>query len=213
MTVSHESTFSEENESTRSVTPIQTQSQSLFSGLSTPVARPFRDISEDRFNGILYHIIPSEGQITIIFSSKDLYVKFINSIDKELHAQPISEVKANYTTHIRGKWCTLTSDNNAASISATGPGHKLWREKVFSRLAKRLYQQYTRETDDDINQTLSQTSTPAPEKDLPVAPPPPAVSPVKFTETTESIQQMPLIQSVSSQVEELTKSVNFYKNS
>ena len=78
---------------------------------------------------------------------------------------------------------------------------------VFSRLAIRLYQQYTRETDDDINQTLSQTSTPAPEKDL--APPPPAVSPVKFTETTESIQQMPLIQSISSQVEELTKISKF----
>ena len=76
---------------------------------------------------------------------------------------------------------------------------------VFSRLAIRRYEQYTRETDDDINQTLSQTSTPAPEKDLPVAPPSPAVSPVKFTETTESIQQMPLRQSISSQVEELTK--------
>ena len=117
---SHEYTFSEENESTRSVTPIQTQSQSLFSGLAKPLSRPFRDISEDRFNGILYHITPSEGQIAIIFSSKYLYVKFINSIDKELHAQPISEVKANYTTHIRGKWCTLTSDYNAASIQLLG---------------------------------------------------------------------------------------------
>ena len=112
-------------------------------------------------------------------------------------------MKSNYTTHIRGKWCTLTSDNNAASISATGPGHKLWRETIFSRLAIRLYQQYTRETDDDINQTLSQTSTPAPEKDL--APPPPAVSPVKSIETIDNVQQMPLISSISSQVEELTK--------
>ena len=143
----HESTFTEENGSTRSVSPIQTQSQSLFSGLSTPT-RPFRDILEDRFNGILYHIIPSEGQITII-----------------------------------------------------------WRETIFSRLAIRLYQQYTREIDDDINQTLSQTSTPAPEKDL--APPPPAVSPVKSIETTDSVQQMPLISSISSQVEELTKISRF----
>ncbi|MEW8545036.1 MAG: GDSL-type esterase/lipase family protein [Candidatus Thiodiazotropha sp.] len=205
----HESTLSEENESIRSVSPVQIQSQSLFSGQSTPIAKPFRDISEDRFNGILYHVIPSDGQITIIFSSKDLYFKFISSIDKELHAQPISEVKSNYTTHIRGKWCTLTSDNNAASISATGPGHKLWREMIFSRLAIHLYQQYTRETDDVINQTLSQTSTPALEKDIPVAPLPPTVSPVKPTESTDIVQQMPLISSISRQVEELTKISRF----
>ena len=42
-----------------------------------------------------------------------------------------------------------------------------------------------------------------------MAPLPPAVSPVKFTETTESVQQKPLIQSVNSQVEELTKISKF----
>lgn len=196
-----ESTLSE-SEGDSTVSPIQTQSQSLFSGLSTPVTRVSRDITNDRFNGILYHIIPSDGQITILFSSKDLFHKFIGSIDKELRAQPINEVKSNYTTHIRGKWCTLTSDSNAASISATGPGHKLWREVIFSRLAIRLYQQYARETEDDINATvLSQTSTPtAPIHQVPSLPP---LSPVQTHETATHAQQLPSVSTISNQVAQL----------
>lgn len=111
---------------------------------------------EDRFNGILYHVIPSDGQITILFSSKDLYHKFIECINKELHAKKISDEKSTYTTHIRAN-----SDSNAASICAAGPRHKLWREVIFSRLAIRLYQQYTSETDNGISAAQqSQTSTP-----------------------------------------------------
>ena len=44
-----QSSLSEENESTTSVSILQTQSQSLFAGLSTPTARASRDmVNSDR---------------------------------------------------------------------------------------------------------------------------------------------------------------------
>lgn len=189
------------------LSPVQTQSQSIFTGLLTPVngasTSDREDRVRDRFNGILYHVIPSEGQITILFSSKELYNKFIDSIEKELHAKSISKTRSNYTTHIRGRWCSLTTDSNAASICATGPGHMLWRETVFTRLAIRLYQQFTNETNEDINTTLqSQTSTPSSaEHHVPSSLP---VSPVETQESTSGVQQQSSpISVISRQVAEL----------
>ena len=40
----------------------------------------------DKFNGILYHVIPSYNQISILFSSKSLYSQFIGALEKELHS-------------------------------------------------------------------------------------------------------------------------------
>lgn len=164
---------------TNNDTSSPNQSRSLFSEQSTPVRRASDNIIEDRFNGILYHVIHSDGHITIIFSSKDLYNKFIDSINKELHAQQINEVRANYTTHVRGKGCTLISDNNAASVTASGPGCKLWRETIFLRHAAHLYQQFTREIDNEINAQTSTPTTTVSQKDLSSPP----VSPVTHSGT------------------------------
>lgn len=79
----------------------------------------------DRFNGILYHEYHFNGQIVIVFSSDDLYNGFINAVNKELHAKKISEVRSNYTTHVRGNGCTLITDSDHCSVSASGQGSKL----------------------------------------------------------------------------------------
>lgn len=50
--------------------PSISLSQSLFSQQNTPVSRSTGDKEEnckDRFNGILYHVIPTDGEITILF--------------------------------------------------------------------------------------------------------------------------------------------------
>ena len=176
-------------------------SQSLFSQQNTPVSRSAADkeeIFKDRFNGILYHVIPTNGQITILFSSRDLYMKFLDSLNKELHPKPITDTRSTYQTHIRGKWCTLTTDNNVASISAKGPGQTLWRQTVFLRLAIRLYQQYANETDQEINSSqVSQTSTPSSVGQIRTSPP---VSPVPFQ---SNIQQVPLPAELTEQITEL----------
>ena len=138
-------------------------SQSLFSETSSPLRNNCNIV--DRFNGILYHEHHFNGQISIVFSSSDLYNRFIEAIDKELHAKKINEVRSNYTTHIRGKGCTLITDSEQFSISASGQGSKLWREIVFTRMAIHLYEQFTKDMDSEISmsspQSFNMTSTPS----------------------------------------------------
>ena len=147
--------------------PSEAGSPSLLTGLSTPVSwssttcMDNEDTVNDRFNGILYHVTSIDRQINVRFSSKELYLKFIQSLNKELHPKQLNDNKSTYQTHIRGKWCTLTTDSKVASIYITGPAQKQWRETVFLRLSVYLYQQYVEETDGIVNDTYnSQTSTP-----------------------------------------------------
>lgn len=193
--------------------PERSQSQSLFAGLSTPLN--FASVGEreekvkDRFNGILYHVIHSEGTITILFSSKDLYHKFIEQIDKELQARRTNDVQSNYTTHIRGRYCAISSDNNAASITVAGPARTQWRETVFIRLSIRLYQQFVTETAQDVSLNhRSQTSTPAV---LTVEPNSPPVSPVYAAEQVINAQHVPSISDISRQLGELQQISNILR--
>ena len=142
--------------------PNEAGSPSLLTGLSTPVSwssttcMENEDTVNDRFNGILYHVTSIDKQINVRFSSK-----CIQSLNKELHPKQINDNKSTYQTHIRGKWCSLTTDSKVASIYITGPPQKQWRETVFLRLSVYLYQQYVEETDDIVNDTYNtQTSTP-----------------------------------------------------
>ena len=192
------------NSSNYDSSPKQIQSQSLFSEQSTPVRRASDITTEDRFNGILYHVIYSDGQITILFSSRDLYNKFIDSMNMELHAKKINDARSNYTTHIKGKGCTLISDNNAASISASGPGSKLWREVIFSCHAVHLYQLFKQETDNVLN---TQTSTPVTmvEKDQSSPPVSPVTRPGGALLQDKITQQKLSLSELTSQVRELHK--------
>ena len=130
-------------------------SKSLFSETSSPVRNKAHSTIVDRFNGILYHEYHFNGQIVIVFSSDDLYNGFINAVNKELHAKKISEVRSNYTTHVRGKGCTLITDSDHCSVSASGQGSKLWREMIFTRMVLHLYKQFTK----DINSKISVASS------------------------------------------------------
>ena len=180
-----------------SISPVQ--SQSLLPQAQTPLNWD----TNDRFNGILYHVYAHDGYTTIVFSSKDLFNKFMGAIEKELHPQQISDVRANYNTHIRGKWCTITSDTNFGTLTLNGPGCKLWRETVFIRLAYHLYQQFKSETDADLNgsifaQPLSKFTglhSASPQPMSPVLPP--AVKNVDL--------QMQVVTSISHEIHELKK--------
>ena len=83
---------------------------------------------KDKFNGILYHVIPTYNQISVLFLTKGLYSQFISSLNKELHSRSPNKEKPIYTTHLRGKECTLSCDKSESTIVITGPGNNLWRE-------------------------------------------------------------------------------------
>lgn len=183
----------------------QAGSPSLLTGMSTPISRSTMNSENkvtDRFNGILYHVTYNEGQISARFSSKELYQKFVQSLNKELHPKQINDTKATYQTHLQGKWCSLTTDSKVATIYITGPAQKQWRETVFLRLAIHLYQQYVQETDDIINESQnSQTSTPTRIGLNYISPP---ISPVGMPADTNNTQyEMAPVSEISEQIKEL----------
>lgn len=132
--------------------------------ISTPTtSKPKRPVPQeqapvDRFNGILYYVIPTEGQISIAFPKNDLYLSLKESLRKELRAVVSNKDKEVYITHLSGQRCVLTCNNSDTTIIATGPGSKLWRESAFIRLSVGLYRNFTSKMDKDLSP--SQTSTP-----------------------------------------------------
>lgn len=77
----------------------QASSPSLLTGMSTPISRSTMSNENkvtDRFNGILYHVTSNEGQISTRFLSKELYQKFVQSLNYELHPKQINDTKAIY---------------------------------------------------------------------------------------------------------------------
>lgn len=132
--------------------------------ISTPTtSKPKRSVPQeqapvDRFNGILYYVIPTEGQISIAFPKNDLYLSLKETLRKELRAIVSNKDKDVYVTHLSGQRCVLTCNNSDTTIVATGPGSKLWRESAFIRLSVGLYRNFTSKMDKELSP--SQTSTP-----------------------------------------------------
>ena len=151
------------------------------------------------------------------FSSKELYQKFVQSLNNEQHPKQTSDTRATYQTHIQGKWCSLTTDDKATSICITGPARNKWRETVFLRLAIHLYQQYVQETDDILDESqISQTSTPARLGQNYISPPlSPVASPADLSNTqceiasvSEISEQIKELHTISKHLQEQLTSVN-----
>ena len=145
---------------------------------------------KDKFNGILYHVIPTYNQISVLFSTKGLYSQFISSLNKELHSRSPNKEKPIYNTHLRGKKCTLSCDKSESTIVITGPGNSLWRETTFLRLSLKLFQTFAAENKEDENKLHhSQSSTPVESRHrpcniLPLSPIDPSESMAKSNQPT-----------------------------
>ena len=45
-------------------------------------------------------------------------------------------------------------EKSVLSLSASGPGHRLWKEKNFKRLSENMYRSFVKETDSVLNTSL-----------------------------------------------------------
>ena len=118
----------------------------------------------DKFNGILYHVIPTYNQIAVMFSTKGLYSQFIVSLEKELHSKSPNKEKPRYETHLNGQKCIISCDQSESSIAVTGPGRSLWRETTFLRVSLRLFNYFASDNIEEISNEHDRqglTSTPA----------------------------------------------------
>lgn len=122
---------------------------------------------KDKFNGILYHVIPTYNQIAILFSTKGLYNQFVSSLNKELHSRTANKDKPCYMTHLNGQKCILSCDQSESSVVVTGPGRSLWRESTFLRMSLKLFQNFAADNVEEKCKPKTQTSTPVEVRHLP----------------------------------------------
>ena len=132
---------------------------------------------DDRFNGIFYNVHHGDNRVTIMFSTWELFTRFMSSFRKEF-----AEHKSTYTTHVQGQKCYINIHKSENGLTVTGPGYRIWRETTFIRLATNLYRQYETDTNKHLVENrhsnvsaASQSSTPnssrsRPGSEIPLSP-------------------------------------------
>ena len=86
----------------------------------------------------------------LLFATNELYSNFMNNFEKGFQPQqPVDDMKT-FKTHIQNQKCIITAHESEKGLCVKGPGHKLWKEKIFSKLAIKLYRQY----EHDVNEHL-----------------------------------------------------------
>lgn len=127
--------------------------------LSTAEAPPIEDDVQDRFDGIFYYnVISDENRFSILFSTKELYTKFVNNLQKGFHPKQQQKDMITLTTRVQRKKCIITLYETESTVTAKGPGCKLWRETTFSRLATRLCRNFEMETNQQIEEHKNSTT-------------------------------------------------------
>ena len=122
----------------------------------------------DRFEGQLYHVLPSGMKDIIQFVVPVLFNDFMGLLEKEFNKSPCTlDDEFTVTSHILGRKVIIKVFEAKKTIEVSGPGHKLWRDITFKRIAttlfKRFIQNFTADTQSSINATdvePQMTSTP-----------------------------------------------------
>ena len=109
---------------------------------------------DDKFNGIFYNVNHEDNRVLVLFSTIELFSKFVTNLRKEF-----ADHKSTYITHVHGQKCFINIHKEEKGLSITGPGCRIWRETTFLRLATNLYRQYETDTNKHIEETRQQTAS------------------------------------------------------
>ena len=133
----------------------------------------------DKFNEILYHVIPTFNQINILFSTVELYSQFVGALEKELHSRSSNKDNPIYHSHVNGKKCVITCRKEQTSVMLSGPGMCAWRETTFLRLSFGLFKAFSAKINNELS--VRYNSTPVENRHRPCTPFP--VSPIDFAQS------------------------------
>lgn len=110
----------------------------------------------DKFEGTLYHVLPSVSKVNIKFSIPVLFNGFMQLLEKELVSPKWTvENKFSVSTHIHGRKVTITVFESENTIEVTGPGHKLWKDIAFRRLSTTLFTRFLQNCGIDLHGSTS----------------------------------------------------------
>lgn len=105
----------------------------------------------DPFEGIFYHIMPSEDSTTILFYNKPLFCNLMTVLSKQFKFPSTETQTFTIKMHVNKKACFLYIDKRILSIRASRPGHLQWKDSNFKKLAENMYKSFVRDTNSVLN--------------------------------------------------------------
>ena len=101
----------------------------------------------DDFNGIFCNVDPEDNRVSVLFSTNELFSKFVTNLSQE------------FAEHKIAQKCFINIHKRENGLAVEGPGCRIWRETTFLRLAANLYRQYESDTNKNIEGTKQQATT------------------------------------------------------
>ena len=172
---------------------------------------------------------------TIMFYNKPIFSNILEVLGKQFQFPAVVTRNFQLKTYVDKNKCILKIDRAIMSISATGPGHILWKEKCFKNLAESLFRTYVDQTNTvletrrnnytlscsqdstqnpDDNEFIIDETVEEPEAETPAGAVAQQAEQVVFTHLQDSMVLrkisvlMDMISSMQSEMSKLTKEVN-----
>lgn len=157
----------------------------------------------DKFEGVLYNVLPSKLKVNIQFCIPVLFNDFMSLLEKEFVNNDWSvDDTFSVSSHIQGRKVKITAHEAEKTIEISGPGHKLWKDIAFKRIASTLFTRFMQSFNVDSQRSINTsnvhlTSTPMVTRPIPASVP--VLSPVE----TSSNEQVPVETQLSAILESL----------
>ena len=112
-----------------------------------------------RFDGHLYHVLPAGMKVIIQFVLPVLFKNFMGLLENEFDKSScMLNDRFSVTSHIQGRSVTITVIEDRKTIEVSGPGHKLWKEITFKRIANTLFTRFVHNFSIDLYFSINTTN-------------------------------------------------------
>ena len=111
-----------------------------------------------RFQGHLYHVLPAAMKVVIQFVLPALFTDFMGLLEKEFDNSCTVNDSFSVTTHIQGRSVTIKVIEAKRTIEVSGPGHKLWKDITFKRIANTLFTRFIQNFSVDFQSSINITN-------------------------------------------------------
>ena len=114
----------------------------------------------DKFEGTLYHVLPSQLKVVIKFCIPTLFKDFMGMLENEFDNSSWN-IESTFTvsSHIQGRKVSIKVNEAEKAIEVSGPGHKLWKDITFKRIATTLFGRFVQNFSVDLQNSIINTNT------------------------------------------------------
>ena len=132
-----------------------------FSGYSsvTPSGGEYSSEIGDPFNSVFYRVIPSENATHIHFFVEPIFKNILSVLENEFNTPGEESKKFLLKTHVDGQRCHIYVDRGDLTITATGPSHVSWKERIFRKMTRNMFKKFVDQTNASLNNNTANNVT------------------------------------------------------